>query len=96
MALQTPVITVDNVTVPQRDLYNITFRMTVADSNEAFSGINNSQSINVRPGDDVADKVAPAIKAFQKVIDDYQAAVAIQESQSMSDAITAIEGGVTV
>ena len=78
------------------NLYSITFGMTVADSDGAYDGITTTSSINVRPGDDVEDKVAPVIAEFQKQIDDYQAGVAIQESQPMADAITAIENGVSV
>ena len=96
MALETPVITVSSVTVPLKNLYSITFHMTVADDDGAFDGIDTMHSINVRPGDNVDDKVAPVIAAFQKQIDDYQTGVAIQESQAMTDALTAIGNGVSV
>lgn len=95
MALQTPVITVLSVTVPQKSLFRITFKMTVVDSDTNFDGIDTSHSINVRPGDNVDDKVAPVIVAFQKEIDDYQAGVTIQGTQAMADAITAIGNGVS-
>jgi hypothetical protein len=82
--------------VPQKDLYSITFLMVVADDDSNFDGITMTKSIYVRPGDDVGDKVAPVIKAFQKKVDDYQAAVAIQGTQAMTDAIVAIGSGVSV
>ena len=96
MALQTPVYTCSGVTVPQKNLYSITFLMTIADDDSNFDGITATKSIYVRPGDDVEDKVAPVIKEFQKKIDDYQAAVAIQGTQAMTNAITAIGNGVSV
>lgn len=95
MALQTPEYTA-TVIIPQKDLYRITFYMTVADSDSDFDGISTSHSVNVRPGSNVDGKVAPVIKAFQKIIDDYKAAVVIQGMQAMTDALVAIASGVSV
>jgi len=96
MALQTPVITISSVTVPLMDLYTITFLMAVEDNDGSFGGIVTNYSINVRPGDDVNEKVSPVIKAFQKTIDDYKASVTIQSSPAAADAIATIESGVSV
>lgn len=95
MALQTPVYT-STVTVPQKSLFMVTFQMIVADDTAGFDGIATTKSIKVRPGDNVDNKVAPVIAAFQKEIDDYEAAKNIRQSQAMTDAITAIGNGVSV
>ena len=95
MALQPPEYTTI-VIIPQKNLYRITFYMTVSDSDPGLDGIATSHSVNVRPGDAVNAKVAPVIKAFQKTIDDYKAGVAIQGTQAMTDALSAIASGVSV
>lgn len=95
MALQTPAYTT-TVIIPQKNLYRITFYMTVADSVPDLDGIATSHSVNVRPGDAVNAKVAPVIKAFQKTIDNYKAGVAIRGTQAMTDALAAIASGVNV
>jgi hypothetical protein len=96
MALQTPVITVERVTIPQKSLFIITFRMVSADDSPGFDGIDVTHDARFRPGDDVADKTADVIAEFQSVIDDYQSAKQLQESPGMMTALTTITNGLVV
>lgn len=96
MALQTPVITVDNITIPQRSLFIITFRMVVDDDSVNFDGIDTTYSVRFRPGDNVADKTADVIATFQSVIDDYDSAKQLQERAEMTTALATITNGLVV
>ena len=96
MALQTPVVTVDSVTIPQKSLYNITFRCVATDDSVGFDGVDTTCMVRYRPGDNVADKIARIIAALQETIDDYKLAKALQTSGGMTTAVANIANGLVV
>lgn len=96
MALQTPVITVGSVSIPQKSLFSITFRCVIADDSVGFDGIDTTHSIRYRPGDDIANKTAAVIAAFQKEIDDYGLAKTLQVDTKMTTALATITSGLVV
>lgn len=96
MALQTPVITVDSVNIPQKSLFNITFRCVIDDDSVGLDGIDTTHSIRYRPGDKIADKTADVIAAFQKEIADYGLTKTLQASAGMTTAVATITSGLVV
>lgn len=96
MALQTPVLTVEKITIPQKSLFVITFRMVSTDDTAGFEGIDTTYTVRFRPGDNVGDKTADVIAAFQLEIDDYKSAKQLQESAGMTTALATITNGLAV
>ena len=96
MALQTPVVTVTDVTEPQSKLYKISFRMVSTDNTAGLPGLDMPYTINYKHGNDVGDKVALVTKYFQEKIDRYQNAVEIFEAPALTTAISSIQSGLVV
>ena len=96
MALQAPIVTVDSVTTPQKNLYRISFRMVADDDTAGYSGINAVHFINYRPGDEPAAKVSDMIAAFQDDINNYTVSKQLQESAGMASAVAAIQNGLVI
>ncbi len=94
MALQIPAISLaTHVTEIQKNLFNITFKMTCTDDDANMPGLDEQYSRKYRPGDSVTDAVDVAIAYFQDKIESYQSAVAIETHASMTTAMTAIQNG---
>ena len=97
MALQTPEISLSgHVTETQKDLYNVTFRMVCADSDESKAGLDETYPLKYRPGDNVGNAVADIIADFQEKIDNYRAAMAIEDHATLAAALTAVENGLVI
>jgi len=96
MALETPVITIQDVTEPQGKLYHITLHMAVADDVPALLGIDVSHTIRYRTGQNIADKEAEFTAFFQEEIDKYKRVTNIATSQALSNSKTAIQSGLVI
>lgn len=96
MALQTPAITVTDVTETQAKLYRISFRMVATDDTSGLPGLDRTYVAAYKHGNDVNAKVAEVIAAFQQMIDRYKNGVVVYESAALGTARAAIESGLVV
>jgi hypothetical protein len=94
MALQTPVVTVANVTEPQDKLYRISFRMVANDP--AGAGLDVPHTIDFNQGNDVGEKVAEVIAFFQDKIDRYQREEAVKGTAALTNTLASINSGLAV
>ncbi len=96
MALQTPTVTVTNVTEPQSRLYKISFRMVSTDDSPGLPGLDISHTINYKHGNDIDAKVSEVKAYFQKKITAYQNAATVFGSPALATAVSSIQTGLVV
>jgi hypothetical protein len=61
-----------------------------------MAGLDEAYPLKYRPGDNIVDSVEKITKFFQKKIDSYQSATAIETHSSMATVMTAIENGLVI
>lgn len=83
-----------SVILTQPKCYTITFNLKVNDGENEV--INKDFQTEYRSGENIADKVASMIEQMQAVINAYKAEQVIFNSTPLNNAVTAIEGGLTL
>lgn len=89
----TVLVTKKSVASPQSKLYIITFNLKVTD---VVVVIDQDFTCEYRTGENVANKVTEVTVKMQAVIDTYKASQAIFTNAQLDNAVTSIQGGLSL